>query len=467
MYLFESSTTCWAWVLNDFGAVVSTVLALTTFASLFFFCYLLHRTLRPRSNQRMETAANSNTSSTHSSEKSRKKRRKGHKNRANKQHNASPRDELSSSDTRTTPISSVGVEHTSSIPAATQSSVNHSESFSSSASEKEPSLPALQEDAIMQNQEHDDFVEPPRLRIESLSTVDTISFDPSTEEASVGSGVSGRSTPQQFSSVEPNARNTVTRTSRARKTRNPQTLRNPTTPRGRKSESHSKGKSTAPVVVSRWDALKPVSNINEIADAKLSKGNRKNSPMSASRSSRGGKQSTFNPKQNNPIAPRQSTETAGISTTSNTCMPSCHLAESLWHNFHETMQTPGDSALMTSFLHDNDDATTAWALNPHSPSFTPSQPLAGLRPPPGLTPPSHAPPGFDKDQMEPLLLPPTSPPPGLSSVPGLTLPSGCTSPPFMRPRENPFVDDDDDDEEQIANELQELGGQMVGSILDF
>lgn len=49
---------------------------------------------------------------------------------------------------------------------------------------------------------------------------------------------------------------------------------------------------------------------------------------------------------------------------------------------------------------------------------------------------------------------------------GLSLPNGSS--PMIRSsrvKENPFDADDDDD--QIAAELQELGGQMVGSILDF
>ena len=34
-------------------------------------------------------------------------------------------------------------------------------------------------------------------------------------------------------------------------------------------------------------------------------------------------------------------------------------------------------------------------------------------------------------------------------------------------RDNPFATSDDDDDDQIEAELLELGGQMVGSILDF
>jgi hypothetical protein len=136
-------------------------------------------------------------------------------------------------------------------------------------------------------------------------------------------------------------------------------------------------------------------------------------------------------------------------------------------------------AQMSTVTSTNDSTTTtASTLNPNSPSFAPSHPV-GLRPPPGLVHPN----GLDSfknntstnynSQMPSLFLPsPTttsSAPlsPGLA-VPGLTLPSGCTtsSPSSFlhHPRDNPFVDDD---EEQIAAELQELGGKMVDGILDF
>lgn len=46
--LVQSSSTCWAVVINDYGAVLSTALALCTFAALFFFAYVLRKTLSPR-----------------------------------------------------------------------------------------------------------------------------------------------------------------------------------------------------------------------------------------------------------------------------------------------------------------------------------------------------------------------------------------------------------------------------------
>jgi hypothetical protein len=47
-FVMQSSSTCWAIVVNDYGAIVSTILALSTFATLLFFVYVLHRTLKCR-----------------------------------------------------------------------------------------------------------------------------------------------------------------------------------------------------------------------------------------------------------------------------------------------------------------------------------------------------------------------------------------------------------------------------------
>jgi hypothetical protein len=48
MLLLQSSSTCWAIAVNDYGAIVSTCFALATFAALFFFAYVLHKTLASR-----------------------------------------------------------------------------------------------------------------------------------------------------------------------------------------------------------------------------------------------------------------------------------------------------------------------------------------------------------------------------------------------------------------------------------
>lgn len=52
MSILHSSSTCWAWLLNDETGVISTIFALATFCALFFFCYVLHRTLAPKKQPR-------------------------------------------------------------------------------------------------------------------------------------------------------------------------------------------------------------------------------------------------------------------------------------------------------------------------------------------------------------------------------------------------------------------------------
>jgi hypothetical protein len=48
MNVLQSSSTCWAIAVNDYGTLVSSAMALATFACLFFLAYVLHRTLKSR-----------------------------------------------------------------------------------------------------------------------------------------------------------------------------------------------------------------------------------------------------------------------------------------------------------------------------------------------------------------------------------------------------------------------------------
>lgn len=475
MYLFESSSTCWAWVLNDFGSVVSTVLAMTTFASLFFFCYLLHRTLRPRSNPTPDATSKGISTSSPTPEKSRRKRRKGKndKSRGAKQ-TSSPRAQ-SPEPTEAPPTPTAIVERApeSSVAAAP---LPVDPTVASGAYEKNCPLTIPEKVAPQNNEENNQLLEPPRLRGESQSTVDTAIMDTSFEDASVGSTFSGRSTPIQPTPVDPTARNAPARSNRGRKNRGAQTPRTATTTRSRKSENMAgKGKNTYPSVVSRWDALKPANTSEELLDGNTTKGNRKNPKDTQSRAPRSGKPANLLQPGNTTLAPQLSAppffESSTLTSSPPDSVPPPTTTDSFWmNNDASVMSSPDRTALMTNFLEENNNrgqsspanTPASSTLNPHSPPFAPSQ-MVGLRPPPGLT--QNAPPGFgNSDSMKPLLLPPAKPNTGFS-VPGLTLPSGCNSPNFLRPRENPFVDDDD--EEQIAAELQELGGQMVGSILDF
>lgn len=49
-FAFESAYTCWDIIINDYGMILSTFLAAATFAALFFFAFVLKKTLSPRPN---------------------------------------------------------------------------------------------------------------------------------------------------------------------------------------------------------------------------------------------------------------------------------------------------------------------------------------------------------------------------------------------------------------------------------
>lgn len=71
MVLFQSSSTCWAVAVNDYGAMISTLMAISTFATLFFFAYMLHKTLASRTPEnKLRQQQNA--------EKHRRKKRKPH-----------------------------------------------------------------------------------------------------------------------------------------------------------------------------------------------------------------------------------------------------------------------------------------------------------------------------------------------------------------------------------------------------
>jgi len=85
LYVVRSSVTGWAIVMNDYGAVVSTALALATFASLFFFAYVLKRTLtKQRRNNDILASSSSTTTTTTTSSTKKKKRRAHHHNNHSK-----------------------------------------------------------------------------------------------------------------------------------------------------------------------------------------------------------------------------------------------------------------------------------------------------------------------------------------------------------------------------------------------
>jgi hypothetical protein len=77
----QSSVTCWAIAVNEFGAIVSTMLALSTFATLFFFVYILHRTLKSRTIKgRQQQQQNHKNNDKHRRKKRKHQNTRGQKN---------------------------------------------------------------------------------------------------------------------------------------------------------------------------------------------------------------------------------------------------------------------------------------------------------------------------------------------------------------------------------------------------
>lgn len=315
-----------------------------------------------------------------------------------------------------------------------------------------------------------DLPDLPRLRVESLSTVDT-AMDISLDDN--GSLASGRSTPIMVASPESAAALPRTTTpgvasSQSWKHRTPR-LRKPTRHAASQEDQAATPGLKAFPAVSRWDALKPM---HHSESDHVPRGNRKlsaNTKEKAIRPTRQSKSSGKSSHQDNLTTVDAAGFVAGDVRVSSP--PLFETKTNLWTD-GLAVATPDGPMSMTSLLDSHfssnftpDRPTTLSSLNPHSPPFAPTNhaasPLAlAVRPPPGLTRQSFD----DLPLMESLQLPSSAGPPFTPTVPGLTLPSG-SGPAFLRPCENPFANEDDDD--QIAADLQELGGQMVGSILDF
>jgi hypothetical protein len=86
-YLLKSLSSCWSIVLNEYGAIISTLLAIGTFVTLFFFVYVLHCTLKSRTIQsRQRQQQQQQGSHNKSNEKHRRKKRK--QNTRHQKHNS-------------------------------------------------------------------------------------------------------------------------------------------------------------------------------------------------------------------------------------------------------------------------------------------------------------------------------------------------------------------------------------------
>lgn len=467
MSFLQSSSTCWAWLLNDDTGVISTLLALATFLSIFFFCYILHRTLAPKQSRKRSACTAEVESLTTSSVKgiTPGKKKKKKKNSSKKRLERS--ELLSTSAERplsgSTKISSdrdvlkpKDCEQSTQLNAeASSSAFQIPESLSPTKSEtRDEILTSLISDSVRTETR---LFKTPRPRVESPSTVDTAASSVQDEDSAVGSP-STRNTQHQSRSHKQHRNQNRSKHRGAHGTRNCQDL----------------------VVCSRWDALKPdpvPSRPQQERKAYCknpnSAKNRVNSRATSSRNRRSSvrKQSTLSltdsqPKHSPPTfstatgEKRPSSNLEGLDCTSpfdHDCLTSPHI------------ESPTSNLKMAS------------SLSGQTPLFSISNPSPMIRPPPGLSL------LMEKEQENNSFYLPSTPsqfyqnPLGLSHVlqpPGLMVPTGaelpsaidlCGSSDFRQPnkllvKENPF--EEQENEAQIEAELQELGGRMIENILD-
>jgi len=547
MTLLQSSSTCWAIAVNDYGAIISTLLALATFASLFFLAYILHRTLAsrtPKNKQRNLQAE----------KQKRKKRRHGSNHtrgrgggriKSNHAQQHGPRE--GHTDSRDSIVKVNEEEH------------NRGES-------KTQPLPPLAEDEPVATSEpvpplHSSTTatlkeEDPQLRdrATSTSTLDSSSSGVS----SCGTG-SGRSTPTpavanetQPSNLAALERHPVDTTLNRMKAKNVNARRPQNNRRGKKSTDVSGGHrlpvATPPVPSRRWDALKPANRTNNRQ--------RHNNPASSGRHARDDHIASIaryskrgdSLQQNRSIRnaasfpfPTSPERFAGHDSATSISFDNDGFGNSVFTGSPIRNTYSSNSKAATSqvgYLSSRPSTASAAChpssitsdLNAESPSWTErgigaSAGGTPIRPPPGLESIQQHDIPFGCSSSDGGMSAPASPfrglpsalevhlnesdgdgfcsatsspfrstlsagnpsnePSMLSNYEGMSLPPdssssslpcrplpGCTVRPYsaasQRPhvKENPFASSDDD-EDQIEAELQELGGQMVGSILDF
>ncbi|KAL7573708.1 hypothetical protein ACA910_007748 [Epithemia clementina (nom. ined.)] len=542
MSILHSSTTCWAWLLNDDTGVISTILALTTFCALFFFCYVLHRTLAPKQPRRLiktepptahsaSTAASSPNVSSPGGTASKKKKKKKH---AAKRRNVIPatsttneasrprRDQspvpvqqfAQTKEPKLCPFSATKNSIESILPGSISSRTSTETTLSNDSGMLIGSAVAIPKSAPTETEKPQLCEEkPPRLRVSSGSTAETVT-------SSVASSVqedeiSASSLPSQNQPKQKNHHHN--RSKRATNSRGGRPGYNSNN--YYHNNSISSPQNTNELVVSRrWDALKPETQQASSRTNRLpySSNSHKQSSgagniatslgqQSHRGNAHGGYSSTplrYSNGNSTQSTPRKelSPEVARSQNTGETieCSPDVRQMQALlppvengyasryYIQFASPSSLPPQSP-SDSFFSSN--------LNPQSPPFAPSTPPKVLRAPPGLSLPlqqqhfqqqqqqhQHQQLPFDNRMGEFLippsygpydhLLPSAPPPPGLLVSTSVTLPPGSSSPLGFRTSvgsalpDNPFQGEEENDA-LIEAELQELGGRMIGSILDL
>jgi hypothetical protein len=541
--LLQSSTSWWALIVNDYGTIISSLLALATFASLFFLVYVLHKTLSPRGDANRPISAD---------KQKKKKRRGNHHQKGNRSGRIkgapqqqqrtksvplpveSPEHALESITTIESDKEEIilqGNEHVFSLPALVEDKPLSPSSSPASVPSPERLIKALKED-----------IAPSRTRITSASTVDTTNLS---DDQSCGT-VSGRSTPTANAILPATESLPVVSASTVGKAILPATesvpavsvsttgsadndqiqplfpnTRKQLSRRAKKHENVDVSKAPAskavPIVPSsRWDALKPNHPVG--AGRRVHPKGRTGPPPGVrfhSVQNRPNQQSplitpiarptiqspTLAPTEaiHSPIpgfdlvVPREVVSPAAAS------LQSCEIGASTWSqlptmSYEDTpltgllapfamspernssvspyFATPLRPNEQTTFFSSELDATSS-ELNANSPSWSQTKIAALAAPTVGSV---RAPPGLTLADggkgLQSSFSPTQSESPFLSTYPSL---SERPSPRFAMPspltynvKENPFDEsDNDENDDLIEAELQELGGQMVGSILDF
>lgn len=494
---------------NEFGAIVSTFLALATFASLFFLAYVLHKTLSPRTPAHIRE------------QQDKHKRKKGkHKGRGK-----------CSGRVRSNQMK---------VDSESRFEENKNETLPSLVEDEPVDPPPLlstfestaNKTLITATKSDKTHLEPLRSRATSTSTLDSI-------ESSVESG---RSTPTPAAAnelMQPPISTSLEHTSDALlKERNEKYLesafsrKRQAVRREKKVETlETASRINAPNTISRrWDALKPLARGSD--ECKRPKGNKSTRQKwnTESLKTRQKEASAQLPCQKLPSA-----DCSSLSEYPHQTLLRHHNNAGYFnsnHDFHippemlftetgskifgnsPTQQylapsTATKSDLCFSMDESHLSTPSVSVLDPNSPSWedrlgqvrtTYGGDDKPLRPPPGLESMEHrqqyrgVPFGCgssDKGGATTTYTPNTTLLEG--SLLAFPFPSPYaflsgyshdetlyTSMPFRQSmphqnvsryvKENPFAtssDDNDDDDEKIAADLQELGGQMVGSILDF
>ena len=514
MSILQSSSTCWAWLLNDDTGVISTTLALATFCALFFFCYVLHRTLAPKqprpvlytvsSTESSSTTAASKSSGPSSSYTTKKKKKK--KNSAKKRNpptapvpndavpsnrdpSPEPQTQLQPGPRKQEEISDLAVSGLD----ETNDESNLRSSSSIPATETNPPPDSsgvligpeltLSEASSATMEKRSPQKSQPVL-VASTSTVDTSASSVLEED------------PSSHHHHKQRNQNSHSHHSRSKRSPNNSSGRGGSTSHTshnyyQNNNPHSGKSSSELVVSSRWDALKPDSPAGATRNHRSSYNNSNQKISGGTAAPLGLQYQRGSPRgmQSNRSAVISQTWTLNEASTivgphrpsSTSTGRGSPDAGQMHYRDHQT-QLQGNLLGPLPVPSQSPRDSFFSSLNPQSPPFAPSTPPKILRVPPGLGLPEQPEPIAQLDSMGEFLLPPTrgpyepflqsaSPPPGLMVPSGATLSPGSGSPLCFRAGtrstlpENPFQDVQEN-EAQIEAELQELGGRMIGSILD-